>query len=132
MVTLLKFLIAHFSQLFDDYGFAITQSENSGNRFHGASILLRSKTLEIFFAFERDQFSAEFRSVEDKRKGSWYSVATILAYLGHKNCLGIFDKDTLRATKQALPQIVTLFEDDEIENILSSLDQIERTLAKNE
>ena len=92
MTKLLEFIITFLSTLFDDYGFLIRESKNTGNRFSGASILMASDEMEIFLAIERDEITAYFRSRFDKRKNNWYSTEVVLE--GHEkgSCLFLCGK----------------------------------------
>jgi len=130
MTKLLKFILKYLSNLFDEYGFSITKSNNSGNRFSGASILLASAEMEIFMAVERDEITAQFRSVFDKRKNNWYSAEDVLALFEHKNCLGVLDDRVGSYIKDELSAIISRFQKSEIEQTLGLLDKIEKERSK--
>ena len=130
MTKLLQFTIKFLSALFDEYGFSIASSENSGNDFAGASMVIASSEMEIFLAIERQEITAQFRSAFDKKKSNWYSAGTVLDLVGHKDCPGLLDDRTGSYIKDALPVIVSLFKQAEIERTLERLDEIERERSK--
>jgi len=130
MIQLLKFIVAFLPALFDEYGFLIKESKNSGNRFSGASILMVSSEVEIFLAIERDEITAFFRSMFDKRKSNWYSIEIILALLGHKDCSGVLDDYNSSLIRDELPQIINRFHKSEIEETLRLLDGTEKERSK--
>lgn len=109
MNKILKFILKYLSSLFDEYGFSIMKSNNSGNRFSGASILLASDEIEIFIAVERDEITAQFRSVFDKRKNNWYSAEVVLALFDYKNCNGVLDDRVGSFIKDELSVIINRF-----------------------
>lgn len=130
MMQLLKFIITFLSALFDDYGFLIKESKNTGSRFSGASILMASDEMEIFLAIERDEITAYFRSRFDKRKNNWYSTEVVLALLGHRDCLGVLDDRNSSLVKKELPGIIKRFQKPEAEKTLKFLDNIEKERSK--
>ena len=130
MTQLLKYIISYFSILFDEYGFLIKESNNTGNKFSGASILLTSSELEIFLAIERDEITAFFRSVFDKRKNNWYSTDVILNFLGNKNSLGILNDTNSNMLRDGLPELVQRFHKNKIEETLELLDKIEKKKSR--
>lgn len=131
MTKLLQFILTFLSDLLDQYGFLITSSSNSGNAFSGASIIMASTEIEIFLAIERDEITAQFRSVYDKRKNNWYSAEIVLALVGHKKCLGVLDDRTGSHLKSELPAIIDYFQKSNIERTLKRLDEIEKERPKN-
>lgn len=130
MIKLLQFIVRFLSSLFDEYGFSITASNNSGNRFAGASILMASSEMEIFLAIERDEITAQFRSVYDKRKNNWYSAEIVLDLIGRKSCLGVLDDRIGSYIQSDLPAMISRFRKTEVEQTLKILDEIEKERAK--
>ena len=126
MTQLLKFIVTFLSALFDDYGFWIKESKNTGNRFSGASILMASDDVEIFLSIERDEITAYFRSICDKRKNNWYSTEVVLALLGHGDCLGVLDDRNSSLVEKELPNIIKRFQKSEVEETVKLLDKIEK------
>ena len=131
MNKLLQFIITFFSDLLDQHGFWITSSSNSGNVFSGASIVMASSEMEIFLAIERDEITAQFRSVFDKRKNNWYSAEIVLALVGHDNCLGVLDDGIGTYLKNDLPAIIDRFQKSNVERTLKRLDEIEKERTKH-
>jgi hypothetical protein len=131
MIKLLQFIVMFLSSLFEEHGFSITASNNSGNRFAGASILMASSEMEIFLAIERDEITAQFRSVFDKRKSNWYSVEIVLALVGRENCLGVIDDRIGSYIQSDLPAIISRFGKIEVEQTLKILDEIEKKRFKS-
>ncbi|MBU1426200.1 MAG: hypothetical protein KKH12_13555 [Gammaproteobacteria bacterium] len=130
MTQLLKYIVKFLSALFDDYGFYIKESSNSGNRFSGASILLASGDVEIFLAIERDEITAYFRSTHDLRKNNWYSSEIILSFLGHRAPCGVLDESTSTLIRNEIPRIVGCLRKSEAESTLVHLDEIEKHRSK--
>jgi hypothetical protein len=131
MTKLLQFIISFFSDLLDRYGFWISSSSNSGNAFSGASIVMASSEMEIFLAIERDEITAQFRSVFDTRKNNWYSAEIVLALVGHENCLGVLDDCIGNYLKNELPAIIDRFQKSNVERTLKRLDEIEKERTKH-
>lgn len=127
MTQLLKFIITFLSALFDEYGFFIKESKNSGNRFTGASVLISSDEVEIFLAIEREEITAYFRSLFDKRKNNWYSLDTVLSFLGYANASGVIDKRNSNLIRDELSRIINRFSKSEFEKTLVMLDGIEKS-----
>ncbi|MDZ4183827.1 MAG: hypothetical protein U1D97_02470 [Desulfuromonadales bacterium] len=130
MIQLLKFIVSYLSALFDEYGFQLKASENSGNRFSGASILMASRDLEIFLAIERDEITADFRSVFDKRERNWYSIDIILSFLGHRCLSGVLDDQNASLMRDGLPEIIDCFRESNVERTLKLLDGLEKERSK--
>ncbi len=130
MNKLFQFIINFLSALFDEYGFIITSSKNSGNDFHGASIIMSSSDLEIFLAIERDEITAQFRSLYDNRKNNWYSAEIVLTLLGNKGCIGVLDIRMANLLKIELPAIIDNFQKTEVERTIKCLEEIEKNRGK--
>lgn len=130
MIQLLKFIVSFLSVLFDEYGFLIKESKNSGNRFSGASILLTSSDVEIFLAIERDEITACFRSMFDKQKSNWYSAEVVLSLLGYQDCLGIMNNHNSLLLRNKIPEVMRRFSESEFEKTLRQLDEIEKRVKK--
>ena len=130
MNKLLQFIINFLSALFDEYGFSIVSSNNSGNDFSGASILMTSSEIEIFLAVERNEITVQFRSLFDRRKSNWYSSEIVLALVGHKSGIGVIDERNGYSLKKLLPAIIDRFQKSDIEQTLKSLDELEKEIAK--
>jgi len=130
MIQLLKFIITYFQPLFEEYLFMIKDSENAGNRFSGASILMVSNEMEIFLAIERDEITADFRSIFDNRKSSWYSIDIILALLGYKGFSGVLDDRSSSLIRDELPEIIDRFGASKVEETLRLLDKLEKERSK--
>jgi hypothetical protein len=130
MIHLLKFIVTFLSALFEEYGFLIIESKNSGNRFLGASILMVSSEVEIFLAIERDEMTIRVRSLYDKRKNNWYSIEIILALLGHKDCYGVLDDRNSSLIQNELSEIIHRFSKSKIAETLRLLDGIEKERSK--
>lgn len=126
MSQLLRFVVTFFSVLFDEHGFLIKGSNNAGNRFSGASILLGSNEVEIFIAIERDEITAHFRSLYDKRKNNWYSSEIILAHLGYAEEHGVLNETNASLIRDQLPEILNCFHEAEVGRTLKNLDDIEK------
>jgi len=122
MTKLLQFIMTFLSDLLDQYGFRITSSSNSGNIFSGASIVMASSEMVLFLAIERDEITAQFRSVFDTRKNNWYSAEIVLALVGHENCLGVLDDRIGNYLKNDLPAIINRFQKSNVEQTLKKLD----------
>jgi hypothetical protein len=131
MIKLLEFVVTYLFRLFDEYGFLIKESGNSGNRFSGASILIVSSELEIFLAIERDEVTADFRSVFDSRKNNWYSVDVVLALLGYRGCRGVLDDKNSILLQKEIPQLIHRFHESEINNTLQELAFLEKERSDN-
>lgn len=130
MVQLLKYIVTYLSSIFDDYGFLIKNSTNSGNRFSGASILMASSEIEIFLAIERDEITMSFRSLFDKKKNNWYSSEVILALFGHTECCGIMNDYRSLLIKDEFSEIVNRFRKSEVEETLRLLNGIEKEMSR--
>jgi hypothetical protein len=131
MTKLLQFIMTFLSDLLDQYGFRITSSSNSGNIFSGASIVMASSEMVLFLAIERDEITAQFRSVFDTRKNNWYSAEIVLALVGHENCLGVLDDRIGNYLKNDLPAIINRFQKSNVEQTLKKLDEIEKERTKH-
>jgi len=130
MIHLRKFITTYLQALLDEYGFSIKTCEDSGNRFHGASIHMVSSEMEIFLAIERDEITAEFRSVFDKRKSKWYSGDIILTFIGHGGFSGVLDDRSASLIRDHLPEIINCFQKSKIEKTLKLLDEIKKERSK--
>lgn len=130
MTQLLQFIVTFLPSLFDEYGFYIKESKNSGNRFSGSSILIASSEVEIFLAIERDEMTSYFRSLFDKRKSNWYSSEVILALLGHIECRGVLDENNSSLIRDEMSEILKRFHKNEIRETLRLLDGIEKERSK--
>ena len=126
MIQLLTFIVSVFATLFEKHQFYIKQSSNSGNRFHGSSILLSSADVEVFTAIERDEITVCFRSTHDRRQSNWYSAELILSLLGHPDCPGVMNEQNSGLLRDALPEILHRFRTDAVGETLSRLDEIKR------
>ena len=130
MIQLLKFIVTYLASLFDEYNFQIKEANNAGNRFSGASILMASDEVEIFLAIERDEITADFHSVFDKRKRNWYSVDIIFNLLGYKNVSGVLDDRSSPLLRDELKKIIDRFHKSEIEETLKLMDRIKKERSK--
>jgi hypothetical protein len=125
MTKLRDFIDKYLSSLLDEYDFLLKESKNSDNSFYGESVLVASSEVEIFIAIERDEITADFRSLFDKRKNNWYSSDVIFALLGHTACLAVLNHNNATLLRDKLPEILTLFRESKIKETLKLLDEIE-------
>lgn len=126
MIQLLRFIITFLPELFEKYGFFIKNSNNSGNRFAGASILMASGEVEIFLAIERDEITASFRSLFDEKNNNWFSTDMVLAALGHKGFSGVVDDRTASLLRDELPVLMNRFQKADFKETVRLLSEIKK------
>ena len=124
MTKLLKFLIKYLHAAFDDFGFTISASQNSGKLSSGASVTLVSPELELFVSIDNDEIIASFRSLLVAQQSNCYSLAAVFELLGHIDEPGMFEGHDARILRKELPRIINCFSAIEYAETIKRLDII--------
>ena len=128
LTVLPKFLDAHCSRFFDQYGFKVLDSGVGEHAAAGEWLLLESKDIQIHISYERDEVLIFICSLHEKRKHRWYTLDRIGKLLGQETPVGVKDDVGFKFLALNIDEIVKRFEQKNFAATAEVLDKIKAKL----
>ncbi|MGR3344068.1 MAG: hypothetical protein ACU0DI_12730 [Paracoccaceae bacterium] len=130
MDTILKYLLAHMSFLYKEFGFIFVDSMNS-NSFGDGYLTLRSDRFELRFVSDRSQLFLDFRSLKCDKRNNWHSIDIVRQLItGRVHDSAILNDQSPIFLKENYNVIRELFSPQKAGDTVAKLKKLESERAK--